>query len=280
MNDTVMSIDIQGHRGCRGLMPENTLPAFLKALELNVTTLELDLAVSNDHQVFVSHEPYFRSAISLLPDGSEMPEGRDFDFNMYEMTYDSIRQYDVGSKPDPRYPHRENVKTHRPLLTEVIDLAKNYGVKNGTEIPFFNIEIKRSPSYDGRFHPDGETFATLVLEIVNTSGLKDKFIIQSFDFETLQIVRRRDPTIPLAMLIERASHYEDNIDSLGFKPEIYSSHFSLVNDDLLDYCRAHDIKVIPWTVNEHQDIRKMLEYGVDGIISDYPDRVMSIMAEK
>ncbi len=272
-------LDIQGHRGCRGLMPENTLDAFQKALELGVTTLELDLAISKDHQVIVSHEPYFRSAISLQPDGQEIPKESETEFNMYRMDYDSIRMYDVGSKPDPRFPERENRKAYRPLLKEVIELAKVYATKNTSPIPYFNIEIKRSPMFDTIFHPDAESFADLVLEVVNQSGVKEKFIIQSFDLESLKLVHSKDPSIPLALLIEHELDYRQNIEKLGFIPAIYSCYFKLVTQELIDYCKANEMKLIPWTVNEYVDIQSMLDLQVDGIISDYPNRIVELLAK-
>ena len=188
-NTLQKKLDIQGHRGARGLMPENTLPAFSKALELGVNTLEMDLVISSDRKVLVSHEPYFRSVISLQPDGSPISKEDELSFNMFQMTYDSIKKFDVGSAPDPKHPERENVPTYRPLFSEVVSLTKSYCEKHNKALPDFNIEIKRLPEYDDIYHPKGQEFVDLVLDQVRNLGIENNVIIQSFDLESLQLTR-------------------------------------------------------------------------------------------
>ena len=153
--------DIQGHRGCRGLMPENTLPAFQKALELDVTTLELDLAVSKDKQLVVSHEPYFRAGLSIDPSGKSITKEEELTHNLYQMPYDSIKKYDVGSLPDENYPEKENIRTYKPLLSEVVNKAQHYAFAFSKPEVQYNIEIKRSPDQDNVYHPAVEEFVTL-----------------------------------------------------------------------------------------------------------------------
>lgn len=270
-------IDVEGHRGCRGLYPENTLPAFQKALELNVNTLELDLAISKDHKVLVSHEPYFRSGLSIDPDGTPISKEDEKNHNIYAMDYEKVKTYDVGSLPDERYPELENVKTYKPLLKQVVDKARHYAYTFNTPFPDFNIEIKRLPEYDNIYHPDGETFVDLVLAEVKELDIFDKTIIQSFDLESLRLVKSKEPRIRTALLIENMDSIADNINKLGYKPDIYSCYFKLLKKEDIEFCRSKDILVIPWTVNENKDIRAMLDLGVDGIISDYPDRVLQIL---
>ena len=269
-------IDIQGHRGCRALFPENTLPAFQKALELNVNTLELDLAISKDHKVLVSHEPYFRAGLSITPDGRKVTKEEERDHNIYEMDYEQVKAYDVGSLPDERYPVLENLKTYKPLLKQVVDKARHYAYTFSTPFPDLNIEIKRRPEYDNLFHPDGETFVNLVLQEVKELDIFDETIIQSFDLESLRLVKQKEPRIRTALLIENMRPLQDNISELGFKPDIYSCYFKLLKEEDISYCKEKGIKVIPWTVNSKEDIQAMLDLGVDGIISDYPDRVLEL----
>lgn len=269
-------LDIQGHRGCRGLMPENTIPAFLKAMEIGVNTLELDLAVTADKEVIVSHEPYFRADISMKPDGNPVTDEEQHQLNMYQMPYDSIRQYDVGSLPDPKHPNRINLKTYRPRLVDVIQSVKEYCDKQKKEMPYWNIEIKRDPKYDNMYHPNAQSFVGLVMPILKETGIWDRTTIQSFDLESLQVAHASYPILSYALLIENEKSIETNIEELGFKPDIYSCYYKLVDDHVISYAKENGIKVIPWTINDETDITAMIDIGVDGIISDYPDRVKNI----
>ncbi len=271
------TIDVQGHRGCRGLMPENTVPAFLKALELGVTTLEMDLVISKDHQVIVSHEPFFRAPISMGPDGIPVSKEDEKNHNLYAMSYDTIAQYDMGLLEDPNHPARANISAPKPRLKDVVDAVRVYCEENNVKFPFFNMEIKREPEHDSIFHPDAGTFVDLVMNEVQNLGMMNFTTIQSFDLESLRLVRERYSGVPVALLIANQQSVEENISALGFKPEIYSCYFQLVNEALIEYCRSEKIRVIPWTVNEEEDIQRMIDLEVDGIISDYPDRVLKLL---
>ncbi len=264
-------LDIQGHRGCRGLMPENSLPAFEKALKLKVTTLEMDLIISQDHQVVVSHEPFFRAGIALTPQGDTISEDTEREHNMYEMDYDQIKTYEIGTQPDKNHPNRNNVATYKPRFAEVVDMTKTFCDLNSQDLPFFNIEIKSNEKYDDIFHPEIETFVDLVIQEVDRLDIAAKTIIQSFDLRALRITKEKAPQLTTALLIENLRSAEENINELGFNPDIYSCYYKLVNEELLQYCQSRDIKVIPWTVNTEEDMKTMIELGVDGIISDYPD---------
>ncbi len=271
-----MTFDIEGHRGCRGLYPENTIPAFKKALELGVSTLEMDLVISKDKKVVVSHEPFFRSGLSLTPEGDTISKEDQLSHNIYNMLYDEVRSYDVGSIPDPKHPHRVNISVSKPLFEEVIKMTKSYCEKHGKSMPDFNIEIKRHPDYDHKFHPDAEEFVQLVLNEVDRLDIFQHTIIQSFDLESLQLTKEKAPSIRTALLIENEKSPIENLNALGFIPDIYSSYFELVDDELINLCRKKGILVIPWTVNTEEDINNMLKIGVDGIISDYPDRLIKL----
>ena len=276
-SNNLEDFDVQGHRGCRGLMPENTLPAFQKALELDVNTLELDLAISKDSQLVVSHEPFFRSGLSIDPQGNPISEEDQLNHNIFQMDYDSIKQYDVGSLADDNYPERENIKTFKPLFREVYNKARHYAFIMKSKMPDFNIEIKRMPEYDGIFHPSGKTFADLVIDEIERLEIVKFSIIQSFDPESLRFVKARRPDIRTALLIENDRSVEENISELGFKPDIYSCYFKLLDEESIKYCREREIKVIPWTVNETEDMKALIDMGVDGIITDYPDRLIPLV---
>ena len=156
------SFDLQGHRGCRGLMPENTVPAFLKALDLGVTTLEMDVVISKDGQVVVSHDPYFNAAFSIAPDGKQVDKKEQKNLVLYQMNYADIKQYDVGSNGNPAYPEQQKLKAYKPLLSEVIEQAEAY--RKARNLPSFsyNIEIKSEASEYSKSQPEPAIFCDLV----------------------------------------------------------------------------------------------------------------------
>jgi glycerophosphoryl diester phosphodiesterase len=273
------SLDLQGHRGCRGLMPENTIAGFLKALEIGVTTLEMDLVISKDNKVVVSHEPFFSHEISTDPEGKSISEKNERLFNLYEMNYDEIMQFDVGLRPHPRFPKQQKLPAIKPLLIDVIHEAEKAVLQNSYQKPLYNIEIKRVAEQDDVYHPNAREFAKLVVSIVNNTGLKDRIVIQSFDIQSLQIIREIDREIGVVLLIENDKTAKENLDALGFTPEVYSPGYALVNEDLVIFCKENNMQLIPWTVNNKQDMERMIELGVDGIITDYPDILRDLMKE-
>jgi glycerophosphoryl diester phosphodiesterase len=269
----VAHLDIEGHRGCRGLMPENTIPAMIKALDIGVTTLEMDASITKDKQVIVSHEPFFNHEISTKPDGTLVTEAEEKNLNVYLMTYDEISKWDVGSRPHPRFPHQQKMKVHKPLLGDLIDSVEQHIQQNHLNPVQYNIETKSAPEGDSIYHPLPDEFVELLMKVILDKKIEDKVIIQSFDFRTLQIIHKKYPTIKTAALIEEGifTPIEKQLDKLGFTPTIYSPHYLLVSTHMIDYCRQHNIKVIPWTINDLKPAKDLVELGVDGIITDYPD---------
>lgn len=273
-------MDVQGHRGCRGLLPENTIPAFLKAMDIGVTTLEMDLVISSDKEVFVSHEPFFNHEISTAPNGDEITEENERSHNVYMMTAVQAKAYDVGMKTHSRFPDQQNMPVAKPLFKEVIAAAESYAKEKGLPLPFYNVEIKRVDGYDGQFHPTAEEFSRLVVDVINEGNIKSRCYIQSFDPESLRQSRLHDPAIKLVLLIQNQDGIAANLKNLGFVPEVYSPYFKLVNEELVSYCKKENIALIPWTVNTREEIESMVALGVDGIISDFPDLLMDILKEK
>ncbi|MEL6591449.1 MAG: glycerophosphodiester phosphodiesterase family protein [Bacteroidota bacterium] len=272
-------LDIQGHRGCRGLLPENTIPAFRKALELGVQTLELDVVISGDGRAVVSHEPFFNHEMSLKPDGSEISEEAEREHNIYQMDYATIQAYDVGQKPHPRFPDQQKMLAVKPLLSDVIADAEAYAMELGRELPFYNIETKSTPAGDSIFHPAPEPFVDLLMAVVLEAGIAERTYIQSFDVRTLQVMKQKYPDVKLVLLVENEESAQANLDKLGFVPEVYSPWFKFVDETLVAFCEAENMLLIPWTLNEESEIKRALELGVDGIISDYPDRVIALSTE-
>jgi glycerophosphoryl diester phosphodiesterase len=270
---TESTFDKQGHRGCRGLMPENTIPAMLNALQLGVTTLEMDVVITKDKKVILSHEPFFNHEIATKPDGLVVSEKEERNLNIYQMTYEETKRFDVGLKPHPRFPQQKKMAAYKPLLSDVIDSVRQYMMMAKRPFPYFNIETKSLPLTDGIFHPRPDEFVELLMGVIKEKELEEYVIIQSFDFRTLQYLHQKYPHIKTAMLIEDFDKrgIEKQMEALGFQPTIYSPHYSLVNDALVKYCHERKIKVIPWTVNTKAEIERLKKLGVDGIISDYPD---------
>ncbi|ANQ51158.1 glycerophosphodiester phosphodiesterase [Flammeovirga sp. MY04] len=273
------TIDLQGHRGCRGIYPENTNEAFLKALEIGVTTLEMDVVISKDKKVVVSHEPFFSHEIAISPQGDTITKDSEHDHNIYALNYEDIKKYDVGSRPHDRFPHQKKFATYKPLLSEVIENAESYAKEHQLKKPYYNIEIKRQPKYDSIYHPGVEEFAQLVMDEIKKYPFKERIFIQSFDVESLQEVRKIAPEYKTVYLIENEKSFEENMKTLGYIPEVYSPYFELVDQELVEKCKAKNMLIIPWTVNETQDMEAMIDLKVNGIISDYPGRLKEVLEE-
>ncbi len=275
----LQNFDIQGHRGCRGLLPENTIPAMLLALEFEVTTLEMDVVITKDKQVVLSHEPYLSSKTCRDKKGKRIPKTKEKKYNIYEMTYKELKKYDCGTVSSSKFPNQLNVKTVKPLLTDVIDVVEEHICDNALPDVQFSIETKIKERTDNIFHPEPEEFVYLVLNAIRTRCIEEKTIIQSFDFRTLRLVKEKEPSIKIGLLDQNQNSAEYNIQQLGFKPDIYSPHYQKVTPSLVNYLHDQNIKVIPWTVNSEAAMRNLINMGVDGIISDYPNVLARVVRQ-
>ncbi|WP_353132743.1 glycerophosphodiester phosphodiesterase family protein [Pseudopedobacter sp.] len=266
------SFDEQGHRGARGLMPENTIPAMYKAIDLGITTLEMDLQVSKDKQVVVSHDSYFGYKFCLTPEGKEMTDKDGRSRLIVDMPYDSIRKYDVGMKSHPDFPRQQKMPAYKPLLSELIDSAETYARKK-KHVNHYNMEIKTSPEYKDKGHPPVPEFVALAMKVVYDKKIEKRTTIQSFDTRSLKLVKAGYPEVKISYLVFKSNtkNIDEHIKDLGFKPDVFSPEYHLVTEELVKACRDRNIKVIPWTVNTVDDIKKLKALRVDGIISDYPD---------
>lgn len=266
--------DWEGHRGCRGLLPENSVPAFLRALEFpEVVTLELDLAVSKDNQLIVSHEPWFNSSICRQPNGDSIASRDAESFLIYHLTAEEIRGFDCGSQGNPRFPKQQKMSTHKPGLREVVEAVRK---KFPNRVVRWNMEIKSQPDWDGVRTPPIEDFVRLVLDELTSLGLEPYTTVQSFDKRALQAVHRLNPQLPLALLIENLHGFNANLSELGFNPAIYSPYYIFVNKKLVRQCHERGIRLVPWTVNDVPAMRRLIRLGVDGIITDYPDKIAEV----
>ena len=269
-------LDIQGHRGARGVLPENTIPSFIYALEAGVTTLELDVVVSADGKLVVSHEPWMSAEICSHPDGTPVSKKEELSLNLYKMSYDSILKYDCGSRGNARFPQQMKMAVSKPLLSEVIDTIEKLIIQKKLNPVYYNIETKSELDGDNVYHPEPEVFAKLLFDEIKKHRIENKAVVQSFDERTLQVMRRIAPQIQLALLVAEGE-LESSVAALGFTPEIYSPNYHLVNELLIKLAHERGMKVIPWTVNDAEEMKKLIAMGVDGIITDYPDRAMGLI---
>jgi glycerophosphoryl diester phosphodiesterase len=276
VSDEGGSLDLQGHRGMRGLFPENSILGFLKALELGVNTLELDIVMSGDTQLVVSHEPFISSAICQYPGGKQIPKEMEKELNMYHMTYQEIKAFDCGSLFNNDFLLQEKSRISKPLLTEVLDTVEQVATAKG-QLIHYNIELKSELALEGIYHPEVAVFCQVAYQAINDQVDWRRITIQSFDFRILRYFNRHYPEVQLALLIENELSWELNIDSLGFKPEIYSCDYALLSAETISELQEINMKVIPWTVNDSIDMRQLIHWGVNGLITDYPNIALQIL---
>jgi glycerophosphoryl diester phosphodiesterase len=296
-----LALDLQGHRGARGLAPENTLAAFATALSLGVTTLELDTGITKEGVVVVAHN------MELNPDITRDKNGRWLERRgpaIHTLTLAELQQYDVGriksgTKYSNQFPEQKAVDGSRiPRLHDVFELVK----KARNEEVRFNIETKLSPLVPANA-PDPESFAKAVLGVVREAGMITRVTIQSFDWRTLQVVQRIAPEVPTVYLTAQ-QRFLDNIlaDQLGGSPwtagvqykehgsvpkmvkaaggKIWSPFFGDLTEHTLKEAKDLGIRVVVWTVNDPAQISRMLEFGVDGIITDRPDVARDVLMKR
>lgn len=272
----IPKFDLQGHRGARGIKPENTIPAFIAALDAGVTTIELDVVITKDKQVVVSHEPWMSAEICLKPNGTEISDTESKAINIYNLTYNEVKQYDCGSKGNAHFPEQEKLKATKPLLTEVIAAVEDY-IKSYTQYEVdYNIELKSSKTGDGKYHPAPGEFSDVVYNLLNQYLPLDRVVIQSFDFRILQYWHTKYPAVRLAALVENTKSIDDNLKDLGFTPSVYSPYYKLLSEEKVKEIKTKKMRIIPWTVNETEDMKRLRTWGVDGLITDYPNRAAEI----
>jgi glycerophosphoryl diester phosphodiesterase len=294
------AFDLQAHRGGRGLMPENTLPAFANALKIGVTTLELDCGITADGVVVIHHDRRLNPNTARAADGAWIASPGQA---IRELTYAELSRYDVGRlKPGTQYaagqPQQTPVDgTRIPRLADLFELV----VKSGNGSVRFNIETKLSPTEPGDT-VDAETFATAIVAEIRKAGMQKRATIQSFDWRTLAIAQRIAPEIPTVYLSAQQK-WLDNIGAgnaaaspwtaglnhrdFGSVPKmvrhaggaVWSPYFGDATPALVDEAHALGLQVVVWTVNRDADMRAMLERRVDGIISDRPDILRRVAAE-
>ena len=270
--------DLQGHRGARGLVPENTIPSFRRALDLGVTTLELDVVLAADGTVVVSHEPWMMREKCRAPDGDPIPDGASRSHNLYELSYDRIAAYDCGRTLSD-FPEQEAVSAPKPRLRDVVEMAEAYGADHERDPVFYNVEIKSRPDWEGTFQPEPDDYVRRVLAAVTETGVAPRTTIQSFDPRIVEAAHRQNDVVRLAFLIGEGGDegLEQNLAQLSFTPDVYSPNAALVNEALVTAVHDRGLRLVPWTVNDPAAMRRLIRLGVDGLITDYPDRAQTVL---
>ncbi len=275
----IKDIELQGHRGVRGHAPENTIPGFLKALEYGVDVLEMDVVISGDGQVVVSHEPWFSHEICSMPEGDPVEKDQEDFLKLFGMSYDEISSYDCGLRGNPDFPEQHQMTANKPLLKDVFRIIEKHIEDKKLPPVRYNIEIKSRPMWDNVFTPSPVKFSQLVYDAINTSGMLEKTCIQSFDVRPLQRLHQINPGIIMAFLVSNNDGIEANLKDLGFMPAIYSPNHLLLNAEKVKILHEKNLRVIPWTANEKHHIKRLIQWNVDGIITDYPNRVTEVLHE-
>ena len=254
------TLDLQGHRGCRGLRPENTLAGFRHAISLGVNTIELDLGLTRDGVLVVAHDPALNPVICKIPAG--LPSQR-----IMDLTFEQLQALDCGSLKNPRFEQQTLAPGEKmPRLEQVLDLLRQHPRLRA------NIEIKTFGDRPEQTRPPAD-FARALAALLKDPGIKARVTVQSFDRRALLAVAAEDPRLTLAALADRRADMEPLLKATGAR--IISPRYTVLRKEDVAAFRRRGIKVIPWTVNELGDMMRLLSWGVDGIITDYPDRLLS-----
>lgn len=269
-------VDVQAHRGGAGLMPENTIVAMQHCLDMGVNTLEMDFVLSGDGKLIASHDSYFHHNYATRPDGSLVQKDDPKAF-LYQMTYDEIKKWDVGSRKCDAYPEKNCMPAVKPLASELIEFVENYTKEKGLSPVRYNIEVKTDHKLgDGIVRPTYDKIAYEVCLLLSKYNLGDRLVIQCFDVKALNYMYERFPEYKYSYLVgaKTKRDFDGYMKLLKFTPAWLSPHFSLVDEELVKKCHEKGIKLVPYTPDKPEDIQRMIDLKVDAIITNYPDRLL------
>jgi len=258
----VYSPKIYGHRGCRGMLPENSIEGFQQAINLGADGIEFDVVVNKDKQIVISHAPYMEQKYCLMPDGGRIKQEKEF--NLFQMTQIEIEQFDCGSKYHPNFPEQKKLKTHKPLLQELFD-----------KIDFSEImllfEIKSEKRYYGKYQPQPDEYIDIILKEVSNYVHKKNIIFMSFDANIINELHKRAPQYKLVYLTYAPfKSVKSSIKDLTIQPYAIGMYNPTISKKEIKKAHELGIAVFAWTVNSYKDFERLKRYEIDGIITDYP----------
>lgn len=269
--------EIYGHRGARGHYPENTLEGFLYSAGLGIHGIEMDVVISKDKKVVVSHEPWMNPKTCTKPNNSKVSFIRRK--NLYKMNYDVIRQYDCGLRGNPDFPEQKKLPAHKPLLNEVISKVEEYISNNNLPEIVYNIEIKSNWVSDNQLHPAPAEFVELLFKELSAFNIYDRILIQSFDMRPLNIVKEKNTGCLIGMLVRSPRYMQTRLKNLNFTPDTCGVYYKYASPKWIKRIHESGMKTLVWTENETEDMKQHILQGVDGIITDYPGRALSVVKE-
>lgn len=283
-------VDVQAHRGGMGLLPANTLESMKNAVDLNVNTLEMDIVVTKDKKVILSHDKFFTEE-TTRPDGSHVKKEDPREY-IWKMTYDEIKKYDVGMKKLPNFPEQKCIPTIKPLLSDVLSFIENYAKEKGMAPMKYNIEIKADPDWNGGIEgvdwPVYNEMVDICVEVLNSFNLGERLIVQTFDERALAYMNEKYPELHLSYLVggdevrwleNKEMDFDTILGNIGFVPEWFSPASVFVTKSNVEEAHRRGMKVVTWTVDNKDDMVKMIEAGVDAIISNYPNRLLDVVKQ-
>lgn len=262
-------IFLQGHRGCAALFPENSLSAFVHATKMGVDALELDVCVSSDKQLIISHDPVMLHDLCVKPNGAEILLSEENQLNLFKMKADEIKEFSYGLLPHKKFPLQQKVKSHKLPLLEML-AALELEVKDS--FPQLTIELKSTEQGDGKFHPGPEIYADLFIKSLEKISTDWPIVVQSFDIRILKALDKKGIDVPLTLLnADKGVEIDAILEELGFIPEGWGSHHELIDEDLVDACFTFGMDLSAWTVNDKKRAQELYDLGVRNFISDTLD---------
>lgn len=267
-------IFVQGHRGFRGRFPENSLTAFEHAANLGVDAIELDVVVSKDKKIIISHEPYMCHSLCLTPEGKSIQKEDQEKFNLYQMNASEIAKFSFGELEYSKFPDQKKIKSAKLALTEMCALLE--GRLGDVSYPQLTIEVKSNPATQGQWHPNASDYAKILLENISTINEEWPIAIQSFDLNILKALDKLNCPLPLIALSESKELDVDKVcEILEFIPDGYSPYYELISASLVEDCETLGVEISAWTVNTIEEMDKLYKLGVRNFITDFPDLIIS-----
>jgi glycerophosphoryl diester phosphodiesterase len=269
--DLSSPIRIHGHRGSRGVFPENTLESFVFAIKAGAEAIELDVVISGDGQLVVSHDPFMHHEICTHPDGTRITPEEEKDLNIFKMNSSEVKSFPCGTFPHFRFPEQNVLKSHKPTVEELCQFVRGFCAQNNFKTPLFNIEIKSSPEWDGVFHPYPAEYARSFYAQFSAMNFGENAWIQSFDGRILNELHTLDSSLQLIYLSDDSEKsMDEKLAELNFLPFGYSPSWRILDDEVVSVCHSRQLELLAWTVNEKDRAQNLMRMGVKNIITDYP----------